>query len=453
MRHLPLSHLLTAGRPADYPVARGPAGRIPFSRLFRDVGHNAARIEAAGCLRGAPVCRDSYWFLVGLLALLHNGAEVAIPPNAQPGTLQSFADQCDLFVVDIPAGMAKALVLEPGTSASPPLRPYDPAAVPLHFFTSGTTGTPKRVTRSAALLEREVELLRALWGDAPGAALVSSTVSHQHVYGMMFRLLWPVETGRPFSTATHEVWETLLDEIEPGGVLVTSPAHLTRMAGIEPISPARAPALVLSAGAPLPAAAAAETARILGMAPTEMFGSTETGVCATRRTVPPDQLWRPLPGVRFGVTGEDLLKIDTPAVGAGTWHETADIVDLLPDGTFRFRGRADRIVKIEGKRVSLAEVEQRLSRLRWVRQAAVTLAGDGAGRLAAAVVLAPAGQAKREALGDFRFGRFLRQELSRTQEPAGRPRLWRFVDSLPHGAMGKRRDADLAALFAKGPGT
>jgi acyl-coenzyme A synthetase/AMP-(fatty) acid ligase len=277
-------------------------------------------------------------------------------------------------------------------------------------------------------------------------------VSHQHVYGLLFRLLWPLGTGRPFSALTHEVWETVLAELEPGGVLVTSPAHLTRMAGIDPIGVGRAPALVLSAGAPLPPDAAAAAARILGIAPTEMFGSTEMGVCATRPTVPADQPWRPLPGVRFDVTGDGHLKIRTPAVDADVWHETADVVDLLPDGTFRFRGRADRIVKIEGKRVSLPEIELRLSQLRWVKAAAVTLVGETRPRLAAIVVLAPAGMEKRDELGDFRFGRMLRRELSRTQEPAGLPRLWRFVDDLPQAAMGKQRDADLAALFTAGSG-
>lgn len=449
--HVPLSQLLISGRSPDHPVAVNRDGVIPFSRLKCDVSHNAARLRLAGCRRGAPVCRDSYWFLVALLALFHSGAEVVVPPNGQPGTLEAFRGECDLFVVDGASDIRNVLVLERGSPGAHLPNGYDPDAMAMHFYTSGSTGTPKRVTRSAKLLEREVGLLVALWGVAPAVGLVSSTVSHQHVYGLLFRLLWPAETGRPFSAATHDVWETVLNDLEPRGVLVTSPAHLTRLQGIEPVGQERAPSMVLSAGAPLPPEAARETARILGVVPTEVFGSTETGACATRPTQPADEPWRPLPGVRFDVTQTGQLKISSPAIGADIWHETADLVDLLPDGTFRFRGRADRIVKIEGKRVSLPEVELGLSQLPWIRSAAVTLIDEGTGRLAAAIVLEPAGQAKRQALGDFRFGQFLRRELSRTQEPAGLPRRWRFVDALPQGTMGKRREADLRALFAKDP--
>src|SRR5262245_49811484 len=74
---IPLSRLLAADRPAAYPVARAPDGRlIMLPQLRRDVAHNAARIRAAGYRNGAVVCDDSYAFLVGTMALLHAGVSV-----------------------------------------------------------------------------------------------------------------------------------------------------------------------------------------------------------------------------------------------------------------------------------------------------------------------------------------------------------------------------------------
>jgi hypothetical protein len=52
-------------------------------------------------------------------------------------------------------------------------------------------------------------------------------------------------------------------------------------------------------------------------------------------------------------------------------------------------------------------------------------------------------------LGRFRFGRSLRQALAGTLEPTCQPKLWRFVDALPGNVMGKTRDADIRALFAR----
>ena len=63
------------------------------------------------------------------------------------------------------------------------------------------------------------------------------------------------------------------------------------------------------------------------------------------------------------------------------------------------------------------------------------------------MVLNAQGRERLQAVGAFRFGRQLRQALASTQDPQGRPKQWRFVDTLPLQSMGKRRDADIAALF------
>ena len=62
----------------------------------------------------------------------------------------------------------------------------------------------------------------------------------------------------------------------------------------------------------------------------------------------------------------------------------------------------------------------------------------------------PAGQERLTALGSFRFSRLLRKALAATQEPAGLPRIWRFVDALPVSDMGKRREQDLQDFFTEG---
>ena len=233
------------------------------------------------------------------------------------------------------------------------------------------------------------------------------------------------------------------------GVIVASPAHLGRLSGIAPLAPARRPRGVFSAGAPLSLAAARDAVAILGVCPTEIFGSTETGAIATRRQTGEDTAWQPLPGISVATDADGRLKLRSPFLGNDDWFETADLIEPAARG-FHLRGRADRIVKIEGKRISLAEIEQALAHLPWaVAAAAVALPGDPV-RLAVLVVPSEAGRARLAELGRFRFARLLRKAMTETQEPAGLPRLWRFADRLPGGDMGKRRDADLHALFGAG---
>ncbi|WP_431855369.1 AMP-binding protein [Azospirillum sp.] len=424
MTAIPLSRLFAVGRPDDTPVADG----VTFARFRADVAANAARLK--GCRRGLLVAADGYWGAVGLLALLHAGAEVAIPPNAQPGTLAALAGDGAVPVGDD---------LRPGGEATA-LDALDPAT-PLTFFTSGSTGEPKRVVRTLGMLEAEALATEAVLGPLAGpAARVHATVPHQHVYGLNFRLAWPLVSGRPFAAAMHELWETALAALDAGCVLVTSPAHLTRLAGIAP--PPRRPALVLSAGAPLSEAAAREAAALFGTPVTEIFGSTETGAIAHRRRDAADPPWRPLPGTVIDRSPDGRLRVRAAHVEGGE-HVGSDLVTVEEDGGFRFLGRADRVAKVEGKRVSLPEVEAHLRRSPLVADAAVLMREQ----LCAAVVPSAEGAARLSAIGAFRFGRLLRRELSATQEPAGLPRRWRFVPRLPDGALGKRRHADIAALF------
>ena len=276
-----------------------------------------------------------------------------------------------------------------------------------------------------------------------------ATVPHQHIYGLIFKVVWPLLTGRAFAPHRDEYWESLIDTVPPGAVIVSSPAHLTRLGGLEPVAAARRPCMVLSAGAPLLPRAAEETSHIFGMAVDEIYGSTETGAVATRRRDGITDLWQPLPGVTMACADDGRLRLRARHVDETSWVTMDDRVELFPDG-FTLLGRTDRVVKIEGKRIALPEVERTLAASPLVTEAAaVALPGEGA-VLAAAVVLSAAGQAKLADIGPFRLGRLLRHDLAFHLEAAGLPRRWRFVPVLPVGPLGKTGTAELIALFAEG---
>lgn len=443
-----LARLLVDGRGGA--VASSGGAVIDAAGFRADVAANALRLRRAGCRRGLLVTADAYWGAVGLFALWLAGAEAVLPHNAQPGTLEALRGGWDLLVTDGRPLEHPSLRLEPGGDGLP-LDALDPAA-PLAVFTSGTTGGAKRIAKTLEHLEREAAAIEAVLGsEVPAAAWVQATVPHQHVYGLAFRLCWPLATGRPFAGTAHDLWENAVAALSAGAVLVTSPAHLTRLDGLAPLPADRRPGLVLSAGAPLPEAAARMAAALLGTAPTEIFGSSETGAVALRRRTgdSADPPWRPLPGNRVEPTENGLMRVRSPYAPGGL-QEGADRIVAAEDGGFRFLGRADGVVKIEGKRIGLAEVERHLAGLPWVEDAALAVVDDDAGpRLGAVVVPSPAGVEQLAALGAFRFGRLLRRELAATQEPAGLPRLWRFVERVPDGALGKRNRRLLAALFSE----
>ena len=288
MSYLPLSHLLACGRPDDYPVALTEGNILSFGEFRSDVLHNAYILESIGCRRGALVCQDSYWFAVGLFALLHTGAAVVMLPNGRPGTLESLSGEYDLLLSDGTEGQTETICLEsnqgwPRSSDIDPIAGFDASDAIIDCYTSGSAGMPKRVPKAVLLLEREVAVLDDLWRTQIGMGPVLSTVSHQHIYGLTFKLLWPLCTGRPFVGSTHQHWEAIAADMYPDRTLVTSPAHLSRLGGLDAIAFDRRPSMVFSAGAPLPESAASMAKAILGTAVTEIFGSTETGAIATRQ--------------------------------------------------------------------------------------------------------------------------------------------------------------------------
>jgi acyl-coenzyme A synthetase/AMP-(fatty) acid ligase len=447
-----IASLLCDAADASAIVAVAGGHRIELRQLRRDVAANAAALRMLGCRRGLLVARDAYSAAIGMLALFEAGAVVVMPPNLLPATLTSLAAEWDQLICDREIdGAAHSYVLAPGDDTELPLRRLDPEACRIELFTSGSSGNPKRVVKTLGQMEREASAIEDLLGRyLTASSTITGTVSHQHLYGLSFRVFWPLCSGRVLDSAVHEFWESLAGERLAGGAVITSPAHLTRIPGLA-IASANRPALILSAGAPLPPAAVNE-ARMTFAAPiVEIYGSTETGVVAWRPRGDDGEPWRPLPGMVVRQTADDRILLTSPFLPPGTDHDGADRIRLLQDGTFHLLGRADRVAKIEGKRINLPDVEQRLREIASVAAASVVVLPGDKPCLAAAVVPTGEGATMLAEAGTFRFGRTLRKALAAVLEPAGLPRRWRFVTALPIGSLGKIHTEDVIALFGAQP--
>ena len=148
--------------------------------------------------------------------------------------------------------------------------------------------------------------LEAVFGASLGAGRVFATVSHRHVYGLLFRILWPLLERRPFATFDCEYPEQLLGAVGSGNVLISSPAMLKRIGHL----PARSGQwrAVFSSGGFLPADAAADVTRVLGAEAVEVLGSTETSGVAWRTASSP--------GFRAATLGRGARGRRGPARGA-----------------------------------------------------------------------------------------------------------------------------------------
>lgn len=442
-----------------YRIATRPPELLAGWRGDAPLSHGAllARVRAwtaLGQRSGASAIalhhEDSLEFAAALLGAWLSGKTVWLGADALPATCAALAGQVSAFWGAFPAQHAPIVPAEgddwQGEWAVP--APDFPALV---VFTSGSTGAPAPISKQLSQLTSEVAALEAQFGARLGTAAIVATVSHQHIYGLLFRVLWPLAEGRPIHAARHEFPETLAPALaREACVLLASPAHLKRLPGhLDWRGAAAQLRAVFSSGGMLEEDAARHAAALLGQAPVEVYGSSETGGVAWRQRAARDT-WQPLPGVQWRADGEGLLEVCSSFAGPG-WQRLADRVEACTDG-FVLRGRADRIVKIEEKRISLDAIEAALCAGGWVREARV-LAVPGPGRqvLAAFVVPTEQGRAVLDGEGRAALNSRLRAGLAASLEAVALPRRWRYLDRLPVNPQGKTTQALLLALLEERP--
>ncbi|HAQ24429.1 MAG TPA: AMP-binding protein, partial [Pseudomonas sp.] len=370
--------------PASRPVALCPA-----------LEHEALRQQAlrlAGGLRSRNITRlalhleDAGELAIALLGAWRAGVTVLLPADLQPATRQRLADQADLWLTDQAGDSTLAELLGDALPAAP----LDLDQCRLLLCTSGSSGEPKLIEKRLRQLANEVEVLEAQWGAELGQACIIGSVAAQHIYGLLFRVLWPLCAGRPLLRRALPFPEDiqLASRELADFCLVASPALLKRMGDNLDWPALSRVRRVFSSGGPLPAEAAQQLQQRLDQAPTEIYGSSETGGIAWRQG---GSLWQPFVGVELSQDEQGALRIASPCLPPGHVEQTADAARIQVDGRFELLGRLDRIVKLEEKRISLPMLESALSEHPFVSEARLSVIEDNRAFLAALVALSDAG--------------------------------------------------------------
>lgn len=434
-----------AGRPLlAWRGTRGVSGAEFLARV--GAWHAALDLRARSTL--ALAHGDAIEFAAALYAAWLRQLTVLVPGDTLPATVAALAADVNAFAGEFGAATTHA---EPA-AAGVPMADALPLGLSstLILQTSGSTGTPLRVPKTLRQLDAEVRTLEACFGGPLGTARIAATVSHQHIYGLLFRVLWPLASGRAFESQPHAYLESVAPLLASGPVaLVASPAHLKRLpAGIDWHPVGRQLSALFSSGGPLDAQAAQAVQAATGVLPTEIWGSTETGGVGWRAQQAPGTPFTLLPGVSIAAGEDGALSLRSPHLDGDGWQPLADRGELDGDGRLHLRGRDDRIVKIEEKRVSLGAIERAACAGRWLSEVRVVpLPGE---RLQLGLVGIPSEPAREILLcaGRRALAAELRAELAAHCERVALPRRFRFVCALPQNSQGKTTDAALAALFA-----
>ena len=429
---------LLAARDLAAPLAWRDGQPISAAQFLAEAAALAERLPAG---RPLNLCRDRYHFALGLAAALLRGQTSLLPPNALPETLRQVpADGAPpyLLVDDHgldPGGLPVLQVARPNAvAAAVDLPPIDARLQAACLLTSGSTGAPqphaKRWGQLVANIASEAERLAELLGrpNLHGLNIVA-TVPAQHSYGFESTVLLALlggaafDAGRPFYPA--DIAQALARLPRPRA-LVTTPFHLKTLllAGVTlpPVD------LVLSATAPLSPQLAAQAEAAFGGQLVEIYGCTEAGQVASRRTTA-GEAWTTLGALRIhreGCGEEERFIVQGGHVEEPT--PLADVLELDDERHFRLLGRANDLIHVAGKRSSLAHLNFHLNRIEGVDDGAFWLpdeVAEGVVRPMAFVV------APRLTAGQVIAA--LREQL----EPAFVPRLVVHVPALPREPTGK----------------
>ena len=447
---LALEQLLAKGRAAHHVVAERDGVAISYAEFAGQVDQWRSAFLAQPGQRWALYFHDTFDFAAALFGAWHAGKCVYLPADVLPHTIERLQQCVDGLAGDVPAGtqVLKRAVDLPLRHA-PAFVPLDAAMEHLVVYTSGSTGEPSESVKRLSQMFCEVSTLASCWGDQFDNAMVLGSVSHQHIYGLLFRVLLPLASGAAFNTRQLGYPEEIAKAVEPrrAALLIASPAQLRRLPESIDWAMARARLrLIFSSGGPLPDAALQDCRRLLGQAPVEIYGSSETGGVAWRQRRQDDALgWRVLPGIEIRAP-DDVLQVRSKHLHSEDWFTTDDLVQLDGHG-FLLRGRADRIEKIEEKRVSLTAMERAALSTALCDEVRIVRLADQHHPLGVVVVPNVAGWQRYEQHGRRALNSALRQALSQVVESSVLPRRFRYVSHLPGNAQGKVELHLLLGLF------
>ncbi len=399
-------------------------------------------------------CEDAWLFLLAYTALLQCGRTVLLTANISPSFIQEIREEDTLFLAD--SEIQNAFSLEEiisnnwtGTKEELDFPPINPDKTNIILYTSGSTGHPKVVQQRLTEFEQDNKFILSQWGPELIKRKLCTTVSHHHIYGLLFSIMLPFTAGIPFRRTRISQPEEFLSLTDAAYTIIAVPAFLKRANELDLTNKLLNPWIFTSGGVLSPEEAK-RTSDNFGFWPIEVYGSTETSGIAWRCSREGVE-WTPFDNAEITLADNGCIKVCSPYIKSPDGFVTGDLAEILPNGRFILKGRFDSIVKIEEKRISTAEIENRLLQTELVQEVAVIPMESGHRQiLAAVVVFNQAGKEKFKEWPKLDVNNYFKKHLANFFEPVVIPRKWRFPDCIPMDTQGKKSRQLLIKLFEKG---
>ena len=459
--------------------------QVSYRQLRERVARAAGAWRRLGVRPGDRVAiklPDGIDWVVAFLGAIWAGA-VAVPVNAG-------IPAADWEYVLDEAGFAVILATDIGDTPSPwservlplyearaafaaaapvePLRVYEDTPA-FWCHSSGTSGKPKAVVQRHGFAREVERVARERLGILASDRLFATS-----------RLFFSFPQANSLFSGLKIGATVILDPQWPSAASVVATAERMRpsvffsvpalyrailQAGLAPALARSGVRRCVSSGEPLPASVRQAWREATGLGLVDGYGTSETQVLVLTAETGDDGL-RPCPGVQvrpldpqaaasgnptrlcINVSTLALGYLDRPAAQAESFRDgafcPADLFVGTENGNWRFAGREDALVKINGRWVNLVELDEQLSAgVPGLVEAACTCVADDDGINAIALFYVAAPRDRDSVERALR----LRAEAL---PPFRRPTIWRSIDALPRTATGKLMRRRLAPMLTLG---
>jgi len=444
--------LLAANELLDQPAILGPDQAWTWRQVHQAAVTLSPRLGHASVV--CILCNSRLNFLVAWLAALRSRVLVVLPPSGGHADLAAVLSSTShpIIVADDPREIqqswrdsAECLVCPPVAAAAAASAAdlawqaeWDRAAVLL--YTSGSTGAPMPHAKTLRQLFAGAQALgdrlaRDLDASLGAVRRIVCSVPPQHMFGIEASVMLSlvhgiaVDARRPLLPA--DVQQAFAEG--PAAAWVATPIHLRTLVRSGTVLPNCC--LVLTSTMPLSQELARHTEALAGALVLEIYGSTETGVLAMRRTAR-DAAWRSVSGARVEMSGDAAQAFgqhfDSPV-------RLPDEIEIESGGSFRLLGRSTDMIKIGGRRASLAGLNLLLADLPGLEDGVFYLPVTTNATDRLCLIYSGPTLARADA------ERWLRARL----DPSFLPRTFVQVDKLPRNENGKLPLQALDALFAQ----
>ncbi|MBR4597105.1 MAG: acyl--CoA ligase [Opitutales bacterium] len=427
----------------DYPAFLLESGQVSFSQFAARVGSAANFFAKQG---GKDfilyVESDIVNFAALFFGLMQAGKRALLPSSEKMAA--DFAKCAGIKIVSDSPALDCEIFPQIKSLPDAPFAFKNMRRQKVCFFTSGSTSAPKMIEKTFATLSDETKNSAEVMGRFDECA-IASTCQPFHLYGMLWRLLYPLSAKMPIHARTVKDPETLMaiQRENARAIFVTTPSFIEAVARHRELySFPQNIAAITTSGGLLKKSASLSAKEIWGKTPTEIFGSTESGGIALRDQGE-SQTWRVFKEVEISADERGCLRAKSPYCIGGAF-QTNDLAKILSPKEFEFYGRIDRIVKIGETQLSLPDLEDAILE---DENAEDCRAEFSENTLQALIVPSTTGKNFLLKNGRAKFLSIINSAIKKTFDAKFALRKIRLANKIPANAQGKILKSEVRKIF------